>query len=76
MIFFILRNNVHLWKLLFMRLLLFALFIGLLPVLQSCGTCTKECTLCDGTGKYTAKGPHKGMTCTMCDGDGCWSDQR
>jgi hypothetical protein len=59
-----------------MRLLLFALFIGLLPVLQSCGTCTKECTLCDGTGKYTAKGPHKGMTCTMCDGDGCWSDQR
>ena len=57
------------------RVLLFSLFIALLPVVQSCSTCTKECAFCDGTGKNTM-GPSKGLPCTSCDGDGCWSDQR
>ncbi len=57
-----------------MKSFLFILFIGLLPFLESCNTCTKECAWCDGTGK-TTMGPTKGMSCRSCEGDGCWSDQ-
>jgi hypothetical protein len=49
-------------------LLLLSLFT---VTLISCGC--KDCKMCDGTGKYTANGPHKGMKCTSCGGDGCRS---
>ena len=69
--FFIFDLN---FKLSLIKSFLFILFIGLLPFIESCNTCTKECAYCDGTGKTTV-GPTKGMSCRACEGDGCWSDQ-